>query len=363
MNKFRVGLIGANVSYGWAPRAHLPAILALPEIELAAVCTAHEGTARESAERFGAPMAFHDHREMLRNAEIDAVAVLVRVPLHHPLTMDALEAGKHVYTEWPLGANLPEAEEMAELARRKGVRTMVGLQGRSSPAFQRLKELVGEGYIGEVLSCNLTQFGSGVLTRTSDRTWQRDKVLGATTLTIAFGHVMDSLCACLGEFSEVSAVVSTQVAQWRESDTGRMVDVSAPDNVLVSGRLTNGAVVSTHVSSIPWYGSGFRLAVYGREGSLVLTAQEHPQLGAVRILGGQSGGPGLEELPVPERLTLVPETVPQGPPFNVAQMWTLFAEGIRAGKNVDPDFDAAVTRHKLLDAIQRASDTGQRQSL
>ena len=122
-NKLRVGVIGANVDYGWAPRTHLPALLALPEFELAAVCTAHEETARASAEKFGAPLAFHDHQEMVRHPDIDVVAVVVRVPLHHRLTMDALEAGKHVFVEWPLGANLQEAQEMADLAHARGVRT------------------------------------------------------------------------------------------------------------------------------------------------------------------------------------------------------------------------------------------------
>jgi predicted dehydrogenase len=335
----------------------------LPDVELAALCTAHEETATESAREFGVGQAYHDHRRMLREADIDAVGVSVRVPSHHSLTMDALEAGKHVYTEWPLGANLGEAEEMAELARRKGVHTMVGLQGRCSPVFLRLKELIEEGFVGKVLAANLTSFGSGVLSRTSDRTWQRDKVLGATVLTIHFGHIIDSLCMCLGEFAEVTSVVTTQVGQWHETDTDEVLDVSAPDNVLLGGRLESGAVVSAHVGSIPWHGGGYRLMIYGREGTLSLEASEHPHLGAVRILGGRGGSTSLEELPVPERLAWVPETVPPGPPFNVAQMWTRFADAIRANERAEPDFDSAVDRHRLLDAIQRASDAGQRQSL
>jgi len=232
-DRIRLGVIGANVSYGWTPRAHMPAIRNMPDIELAAVCTAHEETARESAETFGASLAFHDHREMLRHADLDAVAVVVRVPLHHRLTMDALDAGKHVYTEWPLGANLQEAKEMADLARTQGVHTMVGLQSRCSPAFLTLKELIDDGYLGEVLSCHLDQFASGVLTRTSDRTWQRDRTLGATTLTISFGHAIDAMCMCLGEFREVAAVVRTRVAQWHEKDTGR--DTGAQKDALCRG--------------------------------------------------------------------------------------------------------------------------------
>ena len=359
--KLRLGIIGANVGYGWTPRAHMPALSNLPEFELAAVCTAHAETARESAAKFGAALAFHDHREMLREADLDVVAVVVRVPLHHRLTMDALEAGKHVYTEWPLGANLQEAREMADLAAKQGVQTMVGLQSRCSPAFLTLRDLIDDGYVGEVLSCHLSQFSSGVLTRTSDRTWQRDKALGATTLTIPFGHSIDAMCMCLGEYEEVSAVVSTRVPQWHETDTDRMVDVTGPDNILVSGTLNGGAVASAQVSSVPWHGSGYRLEVYGRDGTLVLSSQQSASIGGVRLMGGKGDASALEEIAISARHTWVPESVPQGPPFNIAQLWGRFADAINGGDRAEPDFDSAVTRHRLLDAIQRASDTGQRQ--
>ena len=362
-DRLRLGVIGANASQGWAPRAHLPALLALPEIELAAVCTAHESTARESAEMFGARMAFHDHREMLDRKDIDAVAVLVRVPKHHGLTMDALAAGKHVFTEWPLGADLAEAEEMAALARARGVRTMVGLQARCSPALLRMRELIDEGYVGEVLAGHMARFSAGVLTRTSDRTWQSDRALGATNLSIMFGHSIDALAMCLGEPNDVSAIVSTQVTQWLESDTGRMVDVTNPDNILINGTLTSGAVMSAHIAAIPWHDDGFRLQVYGREGTIVATGPENPQIGRVRLSGGRKDDSGLEELPIPERLTWVPNAVPEGPAFNVAQMWRRFAESIRTGEPAEPDFDSAVKRHRVLEAVQRASDTGVRQSV
>ena len=354
----RVGVIGANPTRGWAPRAHLPALVALPDFELAAVCTTKEETARESAEKYGAAMAFSDHKVMLHEADLDAVAVSVKVPDHHRLTIDVLEAGKPVFTEWPLGANLQEAEDLSALAAEKGVANIVGLQSHCHPTYLRLKELIGEGYVGDVLSVNLTQHGSGLLSRTSDRTWQRDKTLGANPLTIHFGHVIDALCMCLGEFSEVSALVTTQAAQWLESDTGKTVDVTSPDNVMVAGTLNSGAAVSAHVSMVPWFGSGYRLDVYGREGTLVLKASEHPQLGALRLLAGRESDSELQELSIPDRLSWVPETVPSGPPFNLAQMWSRFGQAIRTGEPARPDFEYAVQRHRFLEAVQRASDTG-----
>src|SRR5947208_16357196 len=83
--KIRIGIIGANAHYGWSMRAHLPALLALPEYELTAVCTSRRETAEESAKRYGAKLAFHDYHARVTHPRIDLVSVPVRVPL--PLQM------------------------------------------------------------------------------------------------------------------------------------------------------------------------------------------------------------------------------------------------------------------------------------
>jgi predicted dehydrogenase len=289
----------------------------------------------------------------------------VRVPAHYALTKEALTAGKHVYCEWPLGANLAEAVELAALARKMNVRTMVGLQRRASPAYLRLRELVNEGYVGRLLSVNMTHMGSGVLTRTSDRTWQRDVTLGANTLTITFGHSIDALCMVVGELTEVTALVSTQVPQWFETDTKKHVDVTSPDNVMISGRLENGAVVSASLGVHPYHGSGYRLEIYGTEGTLmVIGGGEAGQELKRKIMGGRKDEQSMQELPIPERLKWVPDEVRGlGPSYDVGQMWVKFAEAIRTGAPVEPDFELAVRRHTLLDAIVRASQTGQRQKV
>ena len=359
----RVGIIGANAHYGWSMRAHLPALIALPEYELTAVCTAHQETAEESAKFYGARLAFHDYEEMVRHPDIDLVSVSVRVPLHHKMVMAALEAGKHVYCEWPLGANLAEAEEMAVLAKAKGVRHMVGLQARSDPALLRLQELVAENYVGEVLACNMTMFLPGLLQRGLDRAWMADRDNGANTLTIATGHAIDVLCFCVGEFRELSAQSAVQVPVWETPESSNTVDVTAPDNVLVNGVLSNGAVASVHVATVPWHGTGWRMEVYGREGTLVASSDQMVQYAQIRLQGGLAQDGELKELPIPERLTWAPGEVPLGAPFNVAQMYRSLGQAIQEGKSVEPDFDLAVRRHRLLDVIQRSSDQGMKQKL
>ena len=257
-DKIRLGIIGANIHRGWAVRSHLPAVVASPEFELTAVCTTRMESAEESRQKFGARLAFDDYRKMLDHPDIDAVAVSLRVPAHYEPTMDALNAGKHVYTEWPLGRTTAEAVEMADLAREKGVRNMVGLQSRANPVLLYVKDLVASGYVGEVMSCHISRIGGGVLERQSDRTWQRDKELGANTLTISCGHTIDALRFVVGDFSQMSSVVSTQASQWYEVDTDQMVDVTSPDNILVSGKLASGGVASVHIASNPFAGSGYR---------------------------------------------------------------------------------------------------------
>src|SRR4029453_8370869 len=233
-NPLRVGLIGAGGR--WGPRAHVPALKGVSEAELYAVCTAHADTAQAAADKFGVTRAYGNDKALDADARVEAVAVAVRVPAHYELTKNAIEAGKHVFCEWPLGANTKEAEELAALARKMKVRTMVGLQRRASPAYMYLRELVKDGYVGQVLSVNMSLMGGGVLTRTAARTWQRDVALGANTLTITFGHAIDALCMVVGELTEVQAIVSTQVPQWFETDTKKFVDVTSPDNIMIQGR-------------------------------------------------------------------------------------------------------------------------------
>ena len=361
-DKIRVGIIGANAHYGWSQRAHLPALLALPDFELTAVCTSRPETAAESQAFYGARLAFHDYTEMAQHPEVDLVVVSVSVPAHYGMVKAALDANKHVFCEWPLGANTAEAAELASLARDKGVRTLIGLQARGGPALRRLRELVADGYVGEMLAANMTMFLPGLLQRGIDRAWMADRAKGANTLTIASGHALDLFGHCVGEFRELSAQVSVQLGQWQTGD-GTAVAVDAPDNVAVTGILRNGAAASVHIATVPWHGSGWRMEVYGTEGTLSAQSAEMVQYGNVRLLGSQGAGQPLQPLEIPPRLAQAPAAMPPGEPYNVAQLYCVIGDAIRSGAPAQPDFDAAVARHRLLDLLQQSSDEGRRVSI
>ena len=128
---------------------------ALPEFENTAVSTSRQETADETAKHFGVPHAFADPYKMVQHPDVDLVSICVRVPFHHQLGMAALNAGKHLYWEWPLAATTEQAQQMRDLAVRKGVRHMVGLQARGAREFNRVRDLVAEDYVGKVLSCTM----------------------------------------------------------------------------------------------------------------------------------------------------------------------------------------------------------------
>jgi predicted dehydrogenase len=355
-DKIRVGIVGATVTpggSGWGASAHIPALKSLPGYELKAVCTAHEDTAQASAKAFGAELAFSDFDKMIAHPGIDMVSVVVRVPKHQELVMKSLRAKKPTFCEWPLGTNLAEAEEMVDAARTYKQPTLIGLQARSDPAIMTARELIADDYIGRVLVANLSMVTSGSYARGAGRLWQSVRKNGANPLTIPGGHSMDVLRFLVGDFAEVSARVTTQIPQWRDTDADKLIDVDAPDSIGVIARTQTGVEAVIQIATVPSAAPGFRLEIYGLSGRLVLTSSS-VNYGPNRLLGAK-GNAELAELPIPDRFKVIPKSLPGAPQStNVAQAYTRFAEAYHAGRTIDPDFDTALGMHRLLDAVERS---------
>jgi predicted dehydrogenase len=111
-------------------------------------------------------------------------------------------------------------------------------------------------------------------------------------------------------------------------------------------------------------GTEFLFEIHGEEGDLQLTATSRAsmQRQELTLKGARGADTELTDMVIPAKYRWVPEGVPPGSPYNVAQLYHRLAEGIRDGKSVSPDFEAAVTRHRLLDAIARASEIGIKQT-
>src|SRR5438105_11140435 len=250
LKRIRVGIIGANPDRGWAGQAHIPALKSLAnDFEITALSTSRRESADAARKRFGVPNAFDNHEDLVNSADVDVVAITVKVPYHFELATAALGAGKAVYCEWPLGNGLKEATQLAALARKKGVLAVAGLQARSAPAVAYVRDLIRQGYVGEVLSTTLIGSGMGWgPTVPPFNAYMNDKKNGATMLSIGLGHAADALCYCLGEMRELSATTTIRRKFFTIAGTNERKTMTAEDQVCVTGRLEGGAAFSIHYS-------------------------------------------------------------------------------------------------------------------
>lgn len=343
----KLAIAGANPERGWARDTHIPALSAIPGIELYAVSARTQEIADAAAQAFGASKAYGDSLEMARDPDVDVVAVLVKVPEHRAIVLAALAAGKHVYCEWPLARDSEEAEELAAAARVAGAHVAIGLQGANSIAVRHAGKLVAQGAIGRPLSLRVVSSTAGWGTFAPPHyAYLQDRRNGATLATIAGGHTLAAVEEVVGAYAEVSARNSILQDMVEIAGTGEQVERTCADHMLITGTHDSGCVSSVEIVGgmpIP-----LRFELRGTKGMLEITGH-HPggyQCGALTV----RCTPEAEAQPAPIAPGL------QEAPINVGQMWAQFEDDIRRGSHTVPDFDRAVRLSRLLDAIETASD-------
>lgn len=146
--KLKIGIIGSG---GIAQNAHMKGYAAIPDqCEMVAVCDVNPDTAKQAAEKFNVQKTYTDYRELLADPEIDAVSVATPNKFHLQPTVDALNAGKHVLCEKPLGMNADECRKMCRAAEDTGKLLQVGLNMRFSGQARFLKQFIDQGGMGDI---------------------------------------------------------------------------------------------------------------------------------------------------------------------------------------------------------------------
>lgn len=361
LSSIGVGIVGASVERGWAALAHKPALDRVGGLQLRAVCARRQTTVDQTVRAWGLDLGFTDPRELAEHPDVDLVVVTVKVPDHFHLVSQALDAGKMVYCEWPLGRDLTEARDLEQRARDAGVRTMVGLQGRMSPATRYVRELVEQGAIGRPLSSTLrghTPGGRWTGELEAYNAYQQHRASGATFLSIGVGHALDCFTRALGEFSTFSAVSQRRRPE-KIMVAGEPAISDTTDEVVIAGQLTSGVVASVHYSAGTGLDHDVVWEIFGEEGTIVADiASGFLNIDAPRIRL-QRHGEGTRELTPPaEHVGGHPGL--NGASANITRLYQQFADDVRDGTHETPDFTDAVRRHELLDAIERSDEVGAR---
>lgn len=348
-----VGIIGANPERGWSTISHVPAVQALDGLELRAVATSDQASAKAAEAAFKAK-GYADAQALIADPAVDIVTVAVRVPAHRALVQAALDAGKAVYCEWPLGRDVADSQAIRDAATQAGVPVALGLQARFSPAVQRAAAMVADGAIGRVLSARLYSetVAFGAKTGAADA-YLNDAANGATLLTIHGGHAMDAAIAILGPLADLRALLTTQHPQVPVEGGGDLRRTIA-DDMRVMATLGSGAALSLQVTGGRGPDSRFMFEIIGENGVLRLTG------GAPR--GFQSGVLTLaldgtdQALPDPAAPNL-PDTA-----VNVAGVYAALRDDIERRTTRSPDFAHAVRLAQLCDDVIIASTSGDRQT-
>jgi predicted dehydrogenase len=144
----RVAIVGVGL---WGARAHLPAFSAREDVEVAALVDPDQNTARRLADEYRVPRVYPDVDALFGNTNgLDAVVFATPTDTHFELVLKAFAAGVHVLCEKPLGYDVPQARRMLDAARAGKFVTRMGFLFRESPCVRRIKELVDDGFIGEL---------------------------------------------------------------------------------------------------------------------------------------------------------------------------------------------------------------------
>ncbi len=198
MPPIKVGFIGLSSSESgkWASSAHLPYLQSSrgrEKFQIVALLNSSADAARAAIKKYGLPestRAYGRPEELAADSEIELVVDVTRVDKHYPTVLPSVKAGKNVFVEWPLAANIEGVRELAALAHEKGIRTAVGVQGRYAPAFRKVGEVLASGKIGKVLS---SEARADAWLEARDvlpigRKYLTQRKIGGNAYTIGFGH-------------------------------------------------------------------------------------------------------------------------------------------------------------------------------
>ncbi|WP_176594402.1 Gfo/Idh/MocA family protein [Sphingobium sp. EM0848] len=358
----RVAMVGANPDYGWGSGVHRRVIQQLPDFTLQGVCTTREDSARRAAEQFGAPLWFTDHRALAAHADIDLVAICVKAPHHHAIAHAALSAGKHVYCEWPLATSVAQAEELATLAERQGVKAMIGLHLHGSPALRQAARLMEEGYVGRLYGVSVHARMFGPIMRA-----MATRAGGTTLLSIYGGHLIDAIDHVGGGIAECG--MRSAIHLPAVDETGAAVERDAFDHLQVHGTLRGGALFNLDLAGVSLSGMGCTWRIEGSEGALQLSTRDAtlPAIESLVLHGARHGGP-FEPIAIapefdcavipaePDRYSAYPGSFASREALSsIGNLYAELGMAIRADTPVTPDFHRAVAIQRMLARLDAPS--------
>jgi len=353
-----VGLVGIG---NWAVHGHVRVLKMLPQYRLRALWSTRPDAAQKAAATHGIEEVVESLDALVNHPEVDLVVVLNTAPQHAQTVRKAIAAGKHVYCEWPLTVSTQESLELVELANRAGVRHIVGLQRRLAPHNRYLRDLVQSGFVGKVRSVrihvSMNAFGPE---RSQALRWTVPAENFSSAIAIYAGHFLDMLFTAVGWPERISALALNQIKTVTIRETGEVLPSSAPDQLMLIGRMADDAVVAVHVEAGKRNGRGVRIDITGDAGDLRITnASAFGDVGDDYVIEGAQGKDmPMQKLDIPLQYDRLPASDLPSAVLELAELYAAYADDLRTGSSDAPTFADAVRLHRLIDAAMHSTEEG-----
>jgi predicted dehydrogenase len=291
-DKIRVGVVGAG---GNTRLHHIPKLKKIDGVEIVSVSNRTRASSERVAQEFGIPRVHDRWQELVNDPGIDAVVIGTWPYMHCPVTLAALEAGKHVLTEARIAMNAKEARQMLAASRAQpNLITQVVPGPATFAADPMVMHLLNEGYIGELQSMDL-KVPAGFMNRDASMHWRMDREYSGMNI-MSMGIWYECVSRWVGPATAVMARTRVAVPYRFDKERGERRSISVPDHVEVLADLANGAIARMHWSSIAGFMPGPEISLYGSEGTLRLVQRGRDDL---VLTGGKRGDKEMTPIEIP----------------------------------------------------------------
>lgn len=262
-----IGVIGT----GFGRAVHIPGFLQVQNAAVVGVASAQYERARQVAAEFSLPRCFATWQELIACLDVQAVSIATPPYLQEEIALVALEAGKAVLCEKPMGMNAAQASRMLEAARKAGVVHMVDFEFREIPAWRFFKEIVSSGELGAIRQVNINWMVHSWADPNRPWSWRANREQGGGTLGALGAHTFDYVEWLLGPIRSLTAHLSTRMAR-RPDQSGALHPVNSEDCCHLLLELHDGTPVSLAISTVASLGKGHRIELYGEHKVLILNS-------------------------------------------------------------------------------------------
>jgi predicted dehydrogenase len=287
-NRIRIGVVGAGAN---TTSRHIPGLQAIAGVEVVSVCNRSRASSQRVADQFGIPIVYENWLDLVNAVDTKAIVIGTWPYLHHPITLAALAAGKHVLCEARLAMNAAQAREMLAAARAKPHLVAQVVPSPFTLPFDRaIQRLLAEGYLGDVLMVEVLDQGA-FLDEAAPLHWRHDFDLSGVN-TLSLGIWYEAVMRWVGEAVRVTAMGKTFVRMRRDPESGRLKSVRIPEHIDVLAEMACGSQAHFSISRVAGFGQASQATLYGSLGTL--------RIADGKLYGGQRGEAGLREIPISE---------------------------------------------------------------